>query len=120
MQDTAGGHKEAGKASACGPWGNKAFFVPGEELGSEQGRGLLSVCLQTDLLKASRGRRAGRDHGTSHGCSLLTRRSPVGEKEPFGLGLETDCWPSKSFPFPSYLFSLCKMGITAGNFPGRV
>ena len=63
MQDTAGGHKEAGKASACGPWGNKAFFVPGEELGSEQGRGLLSVCLQTDLLKAPPG--AARPGGTT-------------------------------------------------------
>lgn len=54
MQDTARGHKEAVTASAVS--------VPREKLGSVRGRRLLSACLQRDLLQASWGRRARRDH----------------------------------------------------------
>ena len=48
--------------------------------------GLLSGCLQTDLLQAHGAAWPGGTTRASHGCSLLTWRSPAGEKEPFGSG----------------------------------
>lgn len=47
---------------SCGPQGNKAGFVPGEELGSEQGRGPPERLLADRPPAGPRGRLAGRDH----------------------------------------------------------
>lgn len=106
---------------SCGPQGNKVGFVPGEELGSEQGRGAPEQLL-ADRPPAGLPGPPGREGPPEPRTAALCRPGgvPLERRSPLALGLETDCWPSKSFPFPSYRFPLCKMGIAAGNFLGRV